>query len=133
MRKLGGIVTTIAAAILLMAVTASPSDAASRTRAFDGLWSVSINTQNGSCPASLRYPVAIVGGQVQQAEADFSYQITGVVVSSGAIAVIVQRRPERARLRPAEPNNRRRLVAHRQQSMQRHLERRAQRLGRRAS
>jgi hypothetical protein len=97
MTKPGGIVTTIAVAFLLIAAAAKPSHAASRTRAFDGLWSVSINTQYGSCPASLRYPVAIVGGQMQQAEPDFTYQIGGVVVSSGAVAVIVSSGGQNAR------------------------------------
>jgi hypothetical protein len=97
MTKPGGIVTTIAIAFLLIAAAATPSHAASRTRAFDGLWSVSINTQYGSCPASLRYPVAIVDGQMQQAEADFTYQIGGVVVSSGAVAVVVSSGGQNAR------------------------------------
>lgn len=92
MRRLGGIMTAIAVAGLVVAFAATPSDAAKRvvrSRAFDGLWSVSIYTQNGPCSPSYRYPARIVNGQVGQAENDFSYQIAGTVVSSGAIAVTV--------------------------------------------
>jgi hypothetical protein len=93
MRTLGAIVTSIAVAVLLMA-TATPSDAArkhvySRTRAFDGVWSVSIMTRNGPCAASYRYPAQISNGQVLQAESDFSYQISGVVTGNGQISVTV--------------------------------------------
>jgi hypothetical protein len=61
------------------------------TRAFDGLWSVSIHTAYGPCDPTYRYPARIVGGRVQQADADFSYQISGAVVASGAIGVAVYR------------------------------------------
>jgi hypothetical protein len=94
MRKYGGILAAIAAAGLLTAI-ATPSDAAhkravaARSSAFDGLWSVSIHTQAGPCDPSYRYPARIVHGQVQQAENDFSYQISGAVVASGGIAVTV--------------------------------------------
>ena len=64
---------------------------AARSHAYDGLWSVSIRTQSGPCDPSYRYPARIVGGQVVQADNDFSYQISGDVVSSGAIAVTVSK------------------------------------------
>ena len=60
-------------------------------RAYDGLWSVSVYTAYGPCDATYRYPARIVGGRVQQADNDFSYQISGAVVASGAIAVTVYR------------------------------------------
>jgi len=96
MTRLGGAVTAIAVAGLLVAIAATPSDAArkplrSRTSAYDGLWSVSILTQAGPCDPSYRYPARIIGGQVTQAENDFSYQISGVVVSSGGIIVTVSK------------------------------------------
>jgi hypothetical protein len=61
------------------------------TRAYDGLWSVSIHTAYGPCDATYRYPARIIGGRVQQADNDFSYQISGAVVASGAIGVTVYR------------------------------------------
>lgn len=60
-------------------------------RAYDGLWSVSIQTAYGPCDPTYRYPARIISGRVQQADTDFSYQISGAVVSSGAIAVTVLR------------------------------------------
>ena len=61
------------------------------TRAFDGLWSVSIYTAYGPCDPTYRYPARIVGGRVLQADNDFSYQISGAVVASGAIGVTLYR------------------------------------------
>jgi hypothetical protein len=80
---------------MIAAAAASPSQAASRKHMaaypYDGLWSVSIRTEFGPCDPAYRYPARIVSGQVVQAENDFSYQITGAVVSSGAIAVTVSK------------------------------------------
>jgi hypothetical protein len=95
MRTLGYVATALAFAGLFGALTVTPSDAAprkqthARSRAYDGLWSVSIRTQSGPCDASYRYPARIVGGLITQVENDFSYQISGAVVASGAIAVTV--------------------------------------------
>src|SRR6201996_3796077 len=94
MRKLGGFVTVIPLAVAMAAIAATPSQAAGkkhRSGAYDGLWSVSIRTKTGACDAAYRYPARIVGGQIVQADNDFSYQISGAVVSSGAIAVTVSK------------------------------------------
>jgi hypothetical protein len=48
-------------------------------------------TAYGPCDPTYRYPARIVGGRVQQVDADFSYQISGAVVASGAIGVTVYR------------------------------------------
>src|SRR5271167_1977027 len=94
MRTLGGALAALSIAGLLVAM-ATPAGAAKkhyvRSGAHDGLWSVSIHTQFGPCDPSYRYPIRIVGGQVVQAENDFSYQISGAVVSSGGIAVTVSK------------------------------------------
>ena len=97
-----GIVTTIAVGGLVawgsIALLAAPAQAAQKqrahyaaSRAYDGLWSVSIHTAYGPCDATYRYPARIVGGRVLQADSDFSYQISGAVVASGAIGVTVYR------------------------------------------
>lgn len=95
MSRLEGFVSVTAIAVALAAIAATPSAAASkkypRSHAYDGLWSVAIRTQAGPCDPSYRYPARIVGGQIRQADNDFSYQISGVVVSSGAIAVMVSK------------------------------------------
>jgi hypothetical protein len=97
-----GIVTTIAVGGLVawgsIAILVAPAEAAQKqrthyaaSRAYDGLWSVSIHTAYGPCVPSYRYPARIVGGRVLQADNDFSYQISGAVVASGAIGVTVYR------------------------------------------
>ena len=97
-----GIVTTIAVGGLVawgsIALLAAPAQAVQKqrthyaaSRAYDGLWSVSIHTAYGPCDATYRYPARIVGGRVLQADSDFSYQISGAVVASGAIGVTVYR------------------------------------------
>jgi len=91
-----GLVTTIAVGALAV-VLAVPAQAQKQrhpqaaSRAYDGLWSVSIHTAYGPCDATYRYPARIVGGRVMQADNDFSYQISGAVVASGAIGVTVYR------------------------------------------
>jgi hypothetical protein len=100
MRTFGGVVTAIAVAVLFMGTAASTSHAQTAsaavpkkhyylTRAFDGVWSVSIFTQAGSCPASLRYPAVISNGQVVKADGEFGYDLSGAVYSSGFIVVTV--------------------------------------------
>jgi hypothetical protein len=93
MRKFGGLLATATVAGLLAAMAVTPSDAARRGRssAFDGMWSVSIYTQYGPCDPSYRYPARIVGGQVRQADNDFSYQISGAVNNAGGISVTVSK------------------------------------------
>ena len=91
-----GLVTTIAVGGLV-AFLVAPTEAAQKQRAhaasgtYDGLWSVSIYTAYGPCDPTYRYPARIVGGRVVQAENNFSYQISGAVVASGAIGVTVYR------------------------------------------
>jgi hypothetical protein len=117
MRKLGGVLTAIAVAMVLFGMAPRPSSAANdpatadnlraavdpaaapkakvprrravRTRAYDGIWSVSIFTKDGPCAASYRYPARILNGQVVQAEPDITYQLAGAVTSAGGISVTV--------------------------------------------
>ena len=98
-----GIVTAIVVGGLVVALAAAqaqpqtqPRPMHKRTvhmssRAYDGLWSVSIHTAYGPCDPTYRYPARIIGGRVLQADNDFSYQISGAVVASGAIGVTVYR------------------------------------------
>ena len=95
------LVTTIAVGGLIggasIGFLAAPAEAAQKqraavaSRAYDGLWSVSIHTAYGPCDPTYRYPARIIGGRVMQADSDFSYQISGAVVASGAIGVTVYR------------------------------------------
>ena len=100
MKRLG-IVTAIVVGGLVAALAAAQAQTQPRpthkrtvytsSRAYDGLWSVSIHTAYGPCDPTYRYPARIIGGRVTQAENDFSYQISGAVVASGAIGVTVYR------------------------------------------
>ena len=57
------------------------------TRAYDGSWSVVLETTNGSCPAAVRAGVRILGGRVLGE--DQSYGVSGRVAPSGAVQVRV--------------------------------------------
>jgi hypothetical protein len=71
----------------LVALPSVPSDAARRTNAFDGSWSVVIYTTSGDCDRSLRYSLQIIGGQIVSQQQN--YQIAGAVAANGAIRVTV--------------------------------------------
>jgi hypothetical protein len=71
----------------LVALPSVPSDAARRTNAFDGSWSVVIYTTSGDCDRSLRYSLQIIGGQVVSQQQN--YQLAGAVAPNGAIRVTV--------------------------------------------
>ena len=61
MTKAGGFFTAMAAAAVLVAAIPSAAPAASSN---DGNWSVTIITQAGNCPSTLRYGVRVAGGRV---------------------------------------------------------------------
>lgn len=91
----------LAPAGLLAAVLAlaAPSDAfAAKKRpspassAFDGLWSVLIITEKGTCDRGYRYAVRIKGGRVGHADpAGSSFRISGSVAGNGTARVNVAR------------------------------------------
>lgn len=76
---------------LFGATAIQPSYAAQRgvrgTSAFDGIWSVVMQTTRGNCPAAVRAGVRIFGGRLS-AEGD-GYGLNGRVARSGAVRVIV--------------------------------------------
>ncbi len=80
---------TVAVTVLLLAVGSVPTNAIARVGAFDGVWSVVIQTRRGDCGPTYRYAVRIAGGRVFSP--DPSYEARGVVASNGAIRVIVSR------------------------------------------
>jgi len=55
--------------------------------AFDGIWSVVMQTTRGNCPAAVRAGVRILGGRLLAA--DQGYGINGRVAPSGAVRVTV--------------------------------------------
>jgi hypothetical protein len=76
------------------AKSARPSKAAKGggTAAFDGLWSVLIITEQGTCDRGYRYAVRIRNGRVGHADpANSSFRIAGRVAGNGATSVSVAR------------------------------------------
>ena len=57
--------------------------------AFDGEWSVVIETRGGACTPTLRYPIAITNGIVTNA-GDTQAAVTGRVAPNGTVRVTVQ-------------------------------------------
>jgi hypothetical protein len=116
MTKLGGTIAAIAVAVSFIGVSSAHQAAAQApqptvqapamaapakrkitlTRAYDGVWSVSIATINGSCPASLRYPAIISNGLVTRADGEFGYDISGAVYNTGGIVVTVSQNGQSA-------------------------------------
>jgi hypothetical protein len=91
MRKLGGGVTAAAIAAAHVAVIPFAARAAN---SYDGLWSVTIYTQAGNCPSSLRYGVRVARGRVL-ADGQ-SYQVNGSVAPNGATRVTVSEQGQSA-------------------------------------
>jgi len=72
-------------------VTASATLASTATFAvprYDGLWSVSIVTERGTCDRGYRYPIRISNGLLANA-GDVAFSISGKVATTGAITVTV--------------------------------------------
>jgi hypothetical protein len=91
MRKLGGVVTAAAIAAALVAAIPFTARAAN---IYDGAWTVTIFTQAGNCPSSLRYGVRVAGGRVFGD--DQSYQVNGSVAANGATRVTVSEQGQSA-------------------------------------
>ncbi len=63
---------------------------------FDGVWSVSIVTERGSCDRAYRYPVSIVNGHARHVEPDSAFVISGRVAADGHVRVSVRRGSQEA-------------------------------------
>jgi hypothetical protein len=61
---------------------------AAATANFDGLWSVVIMTEKGSCDRAYRYPVRISNGEVQN-DGPSLINVSGKVGGNGAVKVLV--------------------------------------------
>ena len=76
----------IGAGALIAALTAAAP--AGSTPSFDGLWSVVIVTEKGSCDRAYRYPIRIHNGAVLN-EGSSPATINGKVAGNGAVTVTV--------------------------------------------
>ena len=87
---LAGILALVAIPDASAAAKAKRSSRA--TSAFDGLWSVLIITEKGTCDRGYRYAVRIKGGRVGHADPlGSSFKISGSVAGGGAARVSVAR------------------------------------------
>jgi len=89
--------TAFALLAAAVALAATPSLAASAVLAststmagphYDGLWSVSVVTEKGTCDRGYRYPIRISNGVLVNA-GSAAFTITGKVAPSGSIVVTV--------------------------------------------
>ena len=90
--------TNVAASLLIaLGLVAGVSGTASARTVYDGVWSVVVAADAGSCSGAYRYPVAIVNGYVRHADrADQSFSVYGRVGSGGRVSVQVASGDQRA-------------------------------------
>jgi hypothetical protein len=85
----------LAGLLALAAVPGASAAAKAKSRAagaYDGLWSVLIITEKGTCDRGYRYAIRIKGGRVGHADpAGSSFRISGSVAGGGAARVSVAR------------------------------------------
>ena len=89
MTKLWRSFFAVTVTLLLVTVGSVPSSAVGRAGAYDGEWSVVIQTLRGDCIGNVRVAVRIAGSRVLSP--DPSYDARGAVASNGAIRVVVSR------------------------------------------
>ena len=77
-----------AGALIAAAAVAAVAGKSFAVPSYDGLWSVSIVTDRGSCDRGYRYPIRISGGVLANA-GSVAFTITGHVQPTGAITVTV--------------------------------------------
>jgi len=89
--------TRTAATLLALAMTAAAGAPASARTVYDGVWSVVVAAESGTCSGAYRYPVAIVNGYVRHIDpSDASFDIRGRVGAGGRVNVQVTRGDQRA-------------------------------------
>ncbi len=82
-----GATAALTPALLAAAALAAATGSFAMPR-YDGLWSVSIVTEKGSCDRGYRYPVRIANGVLINA-GDSAITVSGRVAPSGAVTVVV--------------------------------------------
>jgi hypothetical protein len=89
MTKLWRSIFAVTVTLLLVTADGVSAKAATRAGAYDGEWSVVIQTLRGDCAGGIRVAVRIAGSRVLSP--DPGYDARGVVASNGAIRVVVSR------------------------------------------
>lgn len=84
--------TGLAGVLLAAALSGGLATPVKAQAAYDGLWSVLIITEKGTCDRGYRYAIRIKGGKVMHADpANSSFRINGRVGGNGAAQVSVSR------------------------------------------
>src|ERR1700752_4931228 len=76
------------AVFALVAASATVGPSIYALPGYDGLWSVSIVTEKGTCDRGYRYPIRISNGVLANA-GDVAVNIAGKVMPTGAVTVMV--------------------------------------------
>jgi len=76
------------ACVLLGASAVLAATSAFALPRFDGLWSVAVITEKGTCDRGYRYPIRISNGVLANA-GDVAFNISGKVATSGVVTVTV--------------------------------------------
>lgn len=79
-----------AAFALGLAVWAGSAGVANARSSFDGLWSVLVITEQGTCDRGYRYALRVQNGAVRY-EGDAAITISGRVAPNGAVRVAIRR------------------------------------------
>lgn len=79
----------IAIALSAVAVLASTGFAAARS-SYDGLWSVLVITEQGTCDRAYRYALRVANGVVRY-EGEAAVSVRGSVAPNGAVRVSIRR------------------------------------------
>jgi hypothetical protein len=78
--------------LIAIAIVSVANGAASARTVYDGVWSVVVAAETGTCSGAYRYAVAIVNGNVRHVDPyDQSFDIYGRVGSGGRVSVSVSR------------------------------------------
>ena len=78
------------------AFPASPAPLSASKQSFDGMWSVLIVTEKGTCDRAYRYPVRISNGSVGYA-GQAAFNVSGSVGPNGSLTVMVSKGNQSAR------------------------------------
>jgi hypothetical protein len=84
-----GAFAAFSVSILALVLAPSPAGAQRGVAKFDGLWSVLVITEAGTCDRAYRYGVRIANGQIMYA-GEAGIRFFGEVKSNGSVTVTVQ-------------------------------------------
>jgi len=86
------VLRSLLSGLALAAVVAGGLSAPAKAQSgYDGVWSVLIITEKGTCDRGYRYPVRIAKGRVGHVDPNSSFNINGRVQPGGGVSVRISR------------------------------------------